>query len=52
MSNDSSTEQSPGTEENDNLGTEDHKGEPPTAVPSGPASDDEGDVLPDDPDEG
>ena len=50
-SNDISTEPSPGPEENDNLGAEDNKGEPPTVVPSDPASDDEGDVLADDPDE-
>ena len=50
-SNDISAEQSPGPEENDNLGAEDNKGEPPTVVPSAPASDDEGDVLADDPDE-
>ncbi|MFJ4172849.1 hypothetical protein [Microbacterium sp. NPDC089696] len=31
---DISTEPSPGPEENDNLGTEDNKGEPPTVVPS------------------
>jgi hypothetical protein len=49
--NDISTEPSPGAEDNDNLGTEDNKGEPATAVPSGPASDDDGDVLADDPDQ-
>ena len=46
---DISSEPSPGAEENDNLGTEGNKGEP-TAAPSGPASDDDGDVLADDPD--
>lgn len=51
-SNDISTEQSPGPDENDNLGSEDNKGEPPTVVPSAPASDDDGDVLTDSPDEG
>lgn len=50
-SNDISTEQSPATEENDNLGAEDNKGEPPTVVPSDPASDDDGDVLADHPDD-
>jgi hypothetical protein len=49
-SNDISTEPSPGAEENDNLGAEDNKGEPPTVVPSG--VDDDGDVLAADPDEG
>ncbi|MFJ4998450.1 hypothetical protein ACIP5T_09880 [Microbacterium sp. NPDC088619] len=49
--NDLSTEPSPGAEENDNLGTEDNKGEPPTVVPSGAESDDDGDVLADDPDQ-
>lgn len=49
--NDISTEPSPGAEENDNLGSEDNKGEPTTAVPSGPASDDDGDVLADDPEQ-
>ncbi len=49
--NDISTEPSPGPEENDNLGAEDAKGEPPTVVPSGPASDDDGDVLADDPEQ-
>lgn len=56
--NDISTEGSPGPEENDNLGAEDNKGEPPTVVPSrandGPGDDasdtDDGDVLADDPD--
>ncbi|MBS0025126.1 hypothetical protein [Microbacterium paraoxydans] len=33
--NDISTEPSPGPEENDNLGTEDNKGEPPTVPPTG-----------------
>jgi hypothetical protein len=47
--NDISTEPSPGPEEHDNLGAEDGKGEPPTVPPTGPASDDEGDVLADDP---
>ena len=50
-SNDISTEQSPGPEENDNLGAEGNKGEPPAVVPSAPASDDDGDVLADDPEE-
>lgn len=49
--NDVSSESSPGAEENDNLGTEDNKGEPPTVVPSGPASGDDGDVLADDPEQ-
>ncbi|WP_372966950.1 hypothetical protein [Microbacterium sp.] len=49
--NDISTEPSPGPEENDNLGAEDNKGEPPTVVPSDPASDDDGDVLADDPEQ-
>ncbi|SEC29892.1 hypothetical protein [Microbacterium hydrocarbonoxydans] len=49
--NDISSEPSPGAEENDNLGTEDNKGEPPTVVPSDPASDDGGDVLADDPEQ-
>lgn len=31
---DISSEPSPDAEENDNLGTEDNKGEPPTVVPS------------------
>lgn len=53
---DISSEPSPGAEENDNLGTEDNKGEPPTVVPSGSASDDsddsddDADVLADEPD--
>lgn len=52
-SNDISTEPSPGPEENDNLGAEDNKGEPPTVVPSGAESDDDGDgdVLADDPEQ-
>ncbi|MDN3444374.1 hypothetical protein [Microbacterium sp. APC 3901] len=49
--NDISTEQSAGPEENDNLGSEGNKGEPTTSVPSGPASDDDGDVLADDPEQ-
>lgn len=40
--NDISTEPSPGPEENDNLGAEDNKGEPPTVVPS--RDDDESDA--------
>lgn len=50
--NDISSEPSPGAEENDNLGSEDNKGEPPTVVPSGSGSDgDGGDVLADDPEQ-
>ena len=52
--NDISTEPSPGPEENDNLGAEDNKGEPPTVVPSGSgdeSDDDDGDVLADDPEQ-
>jgi len=33
--NDISTESSPGPDENDNLGAEDNKGEPPTVPPTG-----------------
>lgn len=49
--NDLSTEPSPGPEENDNLGAEDNKGEPPTVVPSGPDDDESDDVLADDPEQ-
>lgn len=52
--NDISTEPSPGPEENDNLGAEANKGEPPTVVPSGSgdeSDDDDGDVLADDPEQ-
>lgn len=49
--NDISSEPSPGAEENDNLGAEDNKGEPPTVVPSGSGDDDGGDVLADDPEQ-
>ena len=51
---DISSEPSPGPEENDNLGAEDNKGEPPTVVPSGSgdeSDDDDGDVLADDPEQ-
>lgn len=47
--NDISTEPSPGPEENDNLGAEDNKGEPRTVPPSD-GSDDEDDVVAEDPD--
>lgn len=47
--NDISTEPSPGPEENDNLGAEDNKGQPPTVPPTDGA--DEGDVLAEDPDD-
>ena len=47
--NDISTESSPGPEENDNLGAEDNKGEPRT-VPPTDGSDDEDDVVAEDPD--
>ena len=54
--NDISSEPSPGPEENDNLGSEDNKGEPPTVVPSrdddADAEDaDDADVLAVDPDD-
>ncbi|MDQ0727113.1 hypothetical protein [Microbacterium sp. W4I20] len=43
--NDVSSEPSPGPEENDNLGAEDGKGEPPTVPPTGSGDDsDDGDV--------
>lgn len=45
--NDVSSEPSPGPEENDNLGAEDGKGEPPTVPPTGS---DDGDVIAEDPD--
>jgi len=45
--NDISTEPSPGAEDHDNLGAEDGKGDPPTVVPT----DDDGDVLAEDPEE-
>ncbi|MFB8188101.1 hypothetical protein ACFC14_02180 [Microbacterium sp. NPDC055988] len=50
--NDISTEPGPGTEGNDNLGTEDAKGNPPTVVPSDGGDTDEGDVLAEDPEDG
>lgn len=46
--NDISSEPSPGPEENDNLGAEDGKGNPPTVVPSGQKDAD--DVAAEDPD--
>ncbi len=53
--NDISSEPSPGPEENDNLGSEDNKGEPPTVVPSRDDADaedaDDADVLAVDPDD-
>lgn len=49
--NDISSAPSPTPGESDNLGAEDNKGEPPTVVPSGSSSDDEGDVLADDPEQ-
>lgn len=51
--NDISTEPSPGPGENDNLGAEDGKGEPPTVPPTGRDEDagDQPDVLADDPDD-
>lgn len=48
---DISTEPSPGPEEHDNLGAQDGKGDPPTVPPTGRQSDEEGDVLAEDPDE-
>lgn len=42
--NDISTEPSPGPKENDNLGAEDGKGNPPTVPPTGRGDSDEGDV--------
>lgn len=45
--NDISTEPSPGSEEHDNLGAQDGKGEPPTVPPTENQGD--GDVLADDP---
>ncbi|MFS0853948.1 hypothetical protein [Microbacterium sp. 179-I 3D4 NHS] len=47
--NDISTEPSPGPDENDNLGAEDGKGDPPTVVPAGEGDDEKGDVLAEDP---
>jgi hypothetical protein len=47
--NDISTEPSPGPEENDNLGAEDNKGNPPTVPPTDTSDSDGGDVLAEDP---
>jgi hypothetical protein len=47
--NDISSEPSPGPEENDNLGAEDGKGNPPTVVPGGEGDAEKGDVLAEDP---
>jgi hypothetical protein len=47
--NDISSEPSPGPEENDNLGAEDGKGNPPTVVPGGEGDAEQGDVLAEDP---
>lgn len=45
--NDISSEPSPGADENDNLGAEDGKGNPPTVPPTGAG--DEDDVVADEP---
>ncbi|MFJ2504547.1 hypothetical protein ACNPM4_04030 [Microbacterium sp. AGC62] len=50
--NDISTEPGPGAEENDNLGAEDGKGNPPTVVPSDGGDADDADVLAEDPEDG